>query len=71
MVEIHPSNAGDAGSIPGWGTKIPGAIGDSADIKKKKIRWVIGLSSPPGFAIALQSSVYWVPRYSCEKGEAW
>ena len=36
MVEIHPSNAGDAGSIPGWGTKIPGAIGDSADIKKKK-----------------------------------
>ena len=22
MVEIHPSNAGDAGSIPGWGTKI-------------------------------------------------
>ena len=26
VVENPPSNAGDAGSIPGWGTKIPHAI---------------------------------------------
>ena len=27
VVENPPSNAGDAGSIPGWGTKIPHAAG--------------------------------------------
>ena len=27
MVKNTPSNAGDAGSIPGWGTKIPHAMG--------------------------------------------
>ena len=27
VVENSPSNAGDAGSIPGWGTKIPHAAG--------------------------------------------
>ena len=27
MVESLPSNAGDVGSIPGWGTKIPRAMG--------------------------------------------
>ena len=27
MVKNLPSNAGDAGSIPGWGTKIPHAAG--------------------------------------------
>ena len=26
-VKNTPSNAGDAGSIPGWGTKIPHAVG--------------------------------------------
>ena len=27
MVKNPPCNAGDAGSIPGWGTKIPHAVG--------------------------------------------
>ena len=27
VVKNLPSNAGDAGSIPGWGTKIPHATG--------------------------------------------
>ena len=27
MVKTLPSNAGDMGSIPGWGTKIPNAAG--------------------------------------------
>ena len=27
VVKNPPSNAGDAGSIPGWGTKIPHATG--------------------------------------------
>ena len=27
MVKNPPSNAGDAGSIPGWGTRIPHATG--------------------------------------------
>ena len=27
MVKNPPSNAGDAGSIPGWGTKIPHTTG--------------------------------------------
>ena len=27
VVKNPPSNAGDAGSIPGWGTKIPHALG--------------------------------------------
>ena len=27
MVKNPPSNAGDAGSIPGWGTKIPHTVG--------------------------------------------
>ena len=27
MVKNPPSNEGDAGSIPGWGTKIPHAAG--------------------------------------------
>ena len=27
MVKNPPSNAGDVGSIPGWGTKIPHAMG--------------------------------------------
>ena len=27
VVKNPPSNAGDAGSIPGWGTKIPHAAG--------------------------------------------
>ena len=27
VVKNLPSNAGDAGSIPGWGTKIPYAVG--------------------------------------------
>ena len=27
VVKSPPSNAGDAGSIPGWGTKIPHATG--------------------------------------------
>ena len=26
VVKKLPSNAGDAGSIPGWGTKIPRAV---------------------------------------------
>ena len=29
---LNACRAGDAGSIPGWGTKIPGAIGDTAAI---------------------------------------
>ena len=27
VVKNLPSNAGDVGSIPGWGTKIPHAVG--------------------------------------------
>ena len=27
MVKNPPSNAGDVGSVPGWGTKIPHAVG--------------------------------------------
>ena len=27
VVKTPPSNAGDAGSTPGWGTKIPHAVG--------------------------------------------
>ena len=27
LVETLPSNVGDMGSIPGWGTKIPHAVG--------------------------------------------
>ena len=65
------SKAGDAGSIPGWGTKIPGAIGDSAAIFFLKNKTGHRLSSPPGFAIALQSSVYWVPQIHLRKGEVW
>ena len=48
MVKTLPSNAGDVGSIPGWGDKIPHASGAkkpkqrqycdkfSKDLKKKK-----------------------------------
>ena len=48
VVEIPSSNAGDAGSIPGWGTKIPGAIRDSAAIfflkeQDNNSNWVITL----------------------------
>ena len=35
VVNTFPSNAGDAGSAPGQGTKIPQAMG-LAKIKKKK-----------------------------------
>ena len=30
VVKNLPSNAGDAGSIPGWGTKIPHAAGQAS-----------------------------------------
>ena len=32
MVKTSPSNAGDAGSIPVWGTKIPHASGAAEKI---------------------------------------
>ena len=35
MVKTSPSNAGDAGSIPGWGVKIPRALGSK---KKQTIK---------------------------------
>ena len=35
VVQTPPSNAGDVGSIPGWGTKIPRATWS----KDKKIKW--------------------------------
>ena len=34
-LKLHTSNAGSAGSIPGWGTKIPNATGCGQ--KKKTI----------------------------------
>ena len=36
VVKILPSDAGCAGSIPGWGTKIPHAAGCDQKLKKKK-----------------------------------
>ena len=39
VVKTSPSNAGGAGSIPGWGTKIPHALGPkkkNQNIKKQK-----------------------------------
>ena len=30
VVKNLPSNAGDEGSVPGWGTKIPHAVGQLA-----------------------------------------
>ena len=47
VVKTLPSNAGGVGSIPGWGTKIPHAVGCSQKLKKKKkrIRNQIGTST--------------------------
>jgi len=36
MVRTSPSNAGGAGSIPGWGTKIPHASGPKKQNKPKE-----------------------------------
>ena len=36
MVENPSYNAGDAGSIPGWGTKTPHATRLGQKVKKKK-----------------------------------
>ena len=36
VVKTLPSNTGDMGSIPGWGTKIPHAVGCGQKLKKKK-----------------------------------
>ena len=37
VVKISPSNAGGAGSIPGWGAKIPHASGPkNQNIKQKQ-----------------------------------
>ena len=41
VIKSSPSNAGDAGSIPGWGTKIPhgmGQLGPCATTEKVKIK---------------------------------
>ena len=35
-LRLHASNAGDAGSIPGWGTKIPHPAWHGQKKKKKK-----------------------------------
>ena len=36
MVKTSPSNVGGVGSIPGWGVKIPHALGsETPNIKKK------------------------------------
>ena len=35
MVENPPSNAGDAGSIPGWGTKILHVAGQVSRVATK------------------------------------
>ena len=35
-LRLHTSTAGGVGSIPGWGTKIPHAMGRSQKKKKKK-----------------------------------
>ena len=37
MVKNLPANAGDRGSIPGWGTKIPHATTTSSYAATKKI----------------------------------
>ena len=37
VVKTSPSNAGDAGSIPVWGTKIPHASGAAEKINKHNI----------------------------------
>ena len=36
VVKTLPSNAGGMGPIPGWGTKIPHAVGCGQKLKKKK-----------------------------------
>ena len=37
MVQTSPPNAGGAGSIPGWGAKIPHALGPkNQNIKQKQ-----------------------------------
>ena len=36
MVENLPANAGDTGSIPGWGTKIPHAAQCGQQRKKRE-----------------------------------
>ena len=38
MIKTQTSNAGDVGSVPGLGTKIPHAVGLSQKLKKKKLR---------------------------------
>ena len=52
VVKNLPSNAGDIGSIPGWGTKIPHAVGQLAERetqhskkKKKKMKEAFGILS--------------------------
>ena len=35
----HTANTGSTGLIPGWGTKIPHAMGHSQKIKKRMERW--------------------------------
>ena len=45
MVKTPSSNAGGAGSIPGWGAKIPRAVRCSQKLKKKKKK-VQNLKSP-------------------------
>ena len=44
VVKTSPSNAGGAGSIPGWGTKIPNAVWMRP--KKKSLRKGLGLLLP-------------------------
>ena len=36
VVKIPPSNAGDTGSVPGWGIKIPHALGATKPIHQNK-----------------------------------
>ena len=38
-LKLHASNAGGAGSIPDWWTKIPHAVRRSQEIKKKEKDW--------------------------------
>ena len=38
VVKTSPSNAGDEGSIPGWGAKMPHSMQRGQEVKKKRRR---------------------------------
>ena len=56
MVKNLPSNAGDMGSIPGWRTKIPHAVGQLSRTSQLEKPLSTATRESPSTALKTQSS---------------